>query len=76
MPARSAESTREKKHHDSAEITRPDLGTVAAYPGDLAREVRRRLKEGQKEHGPPTAVLTHLFEVLHFASMRTEEGQP
>ncbi len=74
MPLRGESSREKKSGPDSAEIQRPDSG--AAYPADLAREVRRRLKEGQKEHGPVTAVLTRLFETLHFASMRTEEGRP
>lgn len=74
--------------NDSAEIPLPSRESASGgYPADLAREVRRRLKEGPGErgaaprassgaHGPSTAVLSQLFEILHFASMRTEEGNP
>jgi hypothetical protein len=55
-----------------------DLSTTSsvAYPSDLAREVRRRLKEGKRDEGPGTTILLKLFEVLHFASLRTEEREP
>src|SRR5581483_4297976 len=76
-PRRSGETAKmpAPKFNDSTELpTKSASG--AAYPADLAREVRRRLKDGSKEHGPSTNVLAQLFEVLHFASMRTEEGVP
>lgn len=54
---------------------RPGPGRVC-YPRDLAREVRRALREAGHEQRPTSEVLGHLFEVLYFASLRTEESQP
>jgi hypothetical protein len=45
------------------------------YPVDLAKLVRSRLTGGKGEK-PSLEVLTKLFDTLHFASMKTEEGQP
>jgi hypothetical protein len=51
------------------------MSQVHKYPVDLAKLVRARLA-GARDERPSLDVLTKLFDTMHFASMRTEEGQP
>lgn len=46
----------------------------AKYPKDLAGHVRSQLM-AQKRPCPPLAVLEELFEVLYFASLKSEEAE-
>jgi hypothetical protein len=46
-----------------------------AYPKDLAKAVLSALREIGSEPLPPLARLTELFEMMYFASLKTEESQ-
>jgi len=45
-----------------------------SYPHDLASHVRSALMSKHKK-APPLALLVSMFEILYFASLKTEEGQ-
>src|SRR5258708_25883766 len=47
----------------------------ASFPADLATHVREQLLN-RKERPPSQRVLTRLFEILYFASLKSEETQP
>lgn len=47
---------------------------MTSYPADLATRVHKKLTK-DKVKGPNVETLLKLFEVLYFASLKTEEGQ-